>query len=69
MPSQKQLLVTVAFSKRSIFVVTNDAFQLWNVIQLIGQFAKYLGASFSMKIYSDVTEISFPDLFDKIQEY
>lgn len=66
MPSQKQLLV--AFSKRSIFVVTNDAFQLWNVIQLIGQFAKYLGASFSMKIYSDVTE-SFPDLFDKIQEY
>lgn len=67
MPSQKQLLV--AFSKHGIFVVAYDAFQLWNVIQLIGQFAKYLGASFSMKIYSDVTEISFPDLFDKIQEY
>lgn len=47
MPFQKQL-EKLTFSKRSVFVVTHDAFQLRNVIQPIGQFVDYVSVSFSM---------------------
>lgn len=47
MPLQKQLEKLI-LSKRSIFVVTHDAFQLRNVIQPIGQFVDYVSVSFSM---------------------
>lgn len=38
----------VEFSKHDIFVVTHDAFKPRYVIQLIGHFVYYMGASLSM---------------------
>lgn len=47
MPFQKQV-EKITFSKRIIFVITHDAFQLRNVIQPIGPFVDFVNVSFSM---------------------